>query len=58
MSIKINLKLNVRDLHQNTVHLISTQSLITTCEMFFHAKPYSDGKVINRQRSESFPENL
>ena len=34
MSIKINLKLNVHDLHQNTVHLISTQSLVTTCEMF------------------------
>ena len=34
MSIKINLKLNVHDLHQNPVHLISTQSLVTTCEMF------------------------
>ena len=34
MSIKINLKLNVHDLHQNTVHLILTQSLVTTCEIF------------------------
>ena len=34
MNTKINLKLNVHDLHQNTVHLILTQSLVTTCEIF------------------------
>ena len=27
-------KLNVHDLHQNSVHLKSTQCLVTTCKMF------------------------